>query len=209
MVDYPPKTSVKNLPALLQDVTVLVVDPDLPIANIIKHVLNSLGFGNIIIRHSGAEAAEIFKSQTIDFIITDFDMTTVDGEQSFVEFVRNSPESPNPSVPVIMLTGHTEQQEVEMARDLGVSEIAAKPFTAKSLCDRIVRIIENPRSFIITKRYTGPDRRRKTDGPPENSADRRSGRKGSAKDRKSGTDSPKKTKSGFRILERWIGKKHE
>lgn len=194
MVDYAPKTSVKNLSELLQNVTVLVVDPDLPIANIIKHVLHNLGFGNIIIRHSVAEAVEVFTSQTIDFIITDFDMTTLDGKQNFVEFVRNSPESPNPYVPIIMLTGHTEQTEVEQARDLGISEFAAKPFTAKSLCDRIVRIIENPRSFIITKRYTGPDRRRKSETPPEEAGERRGKRK---------EDKPTK----MNIFERWIGKR--
>lgn len=205
MVDYPPKTSVKNLPSLLQQVTVLVVDPDLPIANIIKHVLDSLGFGTIIIRHSGEEAAEVFRSRTVDFIITDFDMTVVGGEQSFVEFVRTSPESPNPAVPIIMLTGHTEQQEVEMARDLGVSEIAAKPFTAKSLCDRIVRIIENPRSFIITKRYTGPDRRRKTERTPDAASDRR--REDKAEGKEPVAPERKKSAGGLKIFERWIGKK--
>lgn len=197
MVDYAPKTSVKNLSALLQPVTVLVVDPDPPIANIIKHVLSSLGFGNIVIRHSGAEAVEVLRSRAVDFIITDFDMITADGAQSFVEFVRTSPESPNPGVPIIMLTGHTEQQEIEMARDMGVSEIASKPFTAKSLCDRIVRIIENPRSFIITKRYTGPDRRRREEGPPK-AGDRR-------------TDSEPEVKiippGKTGILKRLIGKK--
>lgn len=199
MVESPTKTSVKNLPALLQKVTVLVVDPDPPIANIIKHVLNSLGFGNILIEHSGEAAVEVFKSQTVDFIITDFDMTSDDGTQSFVEFVRTSSESPNPYVPIIMLSGHTEQQEVEMARDLGISELAAKPFTAKSLCDRIMRVIENPRSFIITKRYTGPDRRRKKE-PPPNTGSRRS-------NEKNAKDSNAKTSGNIGFFERLIGKK--
>lgn len=199
MVDYTPKTSVKNLSSLLQKVTVLVVDPDPPIANIVKHVLNSLGFGNIIIEHDGASAVEVFKSQNVDFIITDFDITTDESGQSFVEFIRTSPESPNPAVPVIMLTGHTEQHDIENARDMGVSEIAAKPFTAKSLCDRIVRIIENPRSFIITKRYTGPDRRRKAESPPV-SGDRRTRGKQSR-------NGEKKASVGKKIIERWIGKK--
>lgn len=202
MVEYTPKTSVKNLSTLLQKVTVLVVDPDLPIANIVKHVLSSLGFGTILIEHDGDSAVEVFKSQSVDFIITDFDISTGEGDeaQSFVEFIRKSPESPNPAVPVIMLTGHTEQHDIESARDLGVSEIASKPFTAKSLCDRIVRIVENPRSFIITKRYTGPDRRRKLKSPPV-AGDRRKS------DVEKAQDSKKKISVGKKLFDRWKGNK--
>lgn len=192
MADYSSKTSVKNLPELLEKVTVLVVDPDPPIANIIKHVLNSLGFGNILIEHDSKEAVKTYVANSIDFIITDMDMELVDGERTFVEFIRNAPESPNPYVPIILLTGHTEQQDIEAARDQGVTEIAAKPFTAKSLFDRIIRVIENPRSFIITKRYTGPDRRRRSDASPTGVNRRK-------------TDSEANQKSS--IFQRLLGKK--
>lgn len=173
-MDYQPKTSIKNLSLLLQKVTVLVVDPDKPIANIIKHMLSSLGFGNILVQHDGEGAAKALRDNTVDFIICDVDIIfdSGEGEQPFIEFIRTSPNSPNKTVPIIVLTGHTEKQEIESTRDMGVSEVVAKPFTAKQLCDRVVRIIENPRSFIITKRYTGPDRRRREEEPPKN-GDRR------------------------------------
>jgi CheY-like chemotaxis protein len=178
MADYTSKNSVKNLPSLLQKVTVMVVDPDPLIANIIKYVLGNLGFGSIVIEHNSKSAAETFVAKTIDFIITDFDETLIDEEYTFIEFIRNSPESPNPYVPIILLTGHTEKHDIETARDQGVTEIAAKPFTAKSLCNRIIQVIENPRSFIITKRYTGPDRRRRREDPPPNGNRREADAKG-------------------------------
>src|SRR5690606_3649140 len=95
------------------------------------------------------------------------------GVLNFIQFIRTSPDSPNRYVPIVMLTGHTDREEVEAARDMGITEFASKPFTAKPLTDRIMRIIENPRSFIITNRYTGPDRRRR-DLPPPAAGDRRS-----------------------------------
>lgn len=166
-MDYHPKTSVRNLSLLLQKVSVLVVDPDPRIANIVKHVLLNLGFGTLHIVHSFTEGREIIKTKQVDFVITDYDGDQLaEGEQSFIEFIRTSPDSPNPYVPIIMVTGHTDFTEVQAARDMGITEFAAKPFTAKSLTDRIVRIIENPRSFIITKRYTGPDRRHRDLAPP-------------------------------------------
>ena len=164
MVDYQPKTSIRNLPMLLQKVSVMIVDPDMRIANIVKHVLLNLGFGTIHMEQTSRSAIERLKTDQVDFIITEYDPVPVDGENLFIKHIRTSPDSPNPTVPIIMLTGHTLQDDVKNARDMGITEFASKPFTAKGLCDRIVRIIENPRSFIITKRYAGPDRRRR-DGP--------------------------------------------
>jgi two-component system chemotaxis response regulator CheY len=63
-------------------------------------------------------------------------------------------------VPIIMLTGHSEKQRVVSARDAGVTEFLVKPISAKSLYDRIVNVVVNPRPFIKTNAYFGPDRRR-------------------------------------------------
>jgi CheY-like chemotaxis protein len=73
---------------------------------------------------------------------------------------------------VIMLTAHGEKEDVELARDAGVTEYVVKPFTAKTLFDRIVWLVENPRSFIFSKGYVGPERRRHG-RPPDGVADRR------------------------------------
>jgi len=59
-----------------------------------------------------------------------------------------------------MLTGHSEKKRVIAARDAGVTEFLAKPISAKALYQRILNIVANPRPFIRTKNYFGPDRRR-------------------------------------------------
>ena len=59
-----------------------------------------------------------------------------------------------------MLTGHTEKARVTAARDAGITEFLAKPISAKALYQRIVNVVANPRPFIKTKTYFGPDRRR-------------------------------------------------
>jgi DNA-binding response OmpR family regulator len=59
-----------------------------------------------------------------------------------------------------MLTGHSEKKRVVAARDAGVTEFLAKPISAKGLYQRIVNVVANPRPFIKTKTYFGPDRRR-------------------------------------------------
>jgi two-component system, chemotaxis family, chemotaxis protein CheY len=58
------------------------------------------------------------------------------------------------------VTGHSEKKRVISARDAGVTEFLAKPISAKSLYHRILNIVINPRPFIKSKNYFGPDRRR-------------------------------------------------
>ena len=104
-------------------------------------------------------ALKVLEERTIDLILTDMVMSPMDGIE-FTYKVRNAPDSPNPFVPVIMITGHAERSRVMQARDAGVTEFLAKPISAKGLYQRIMNVVTNPRPFIKTKNYFGPDRRR-------------------------------------------------
>ncbi len=94
--------------------------------------------------------------------------------------IRTDPQTPNPFVPVIMLTGHTHIDQVRQARDAGVNEFIAKPVSVKTMMQRLVSVIESPRPYVRTKVYFGPCRRRRGAdeyrGPERR--DRRSGRAG-------------------------------
>ena len=68
---------------------------------------------------------------------------------------------------------NTETQRVVEARDAGINEFLAKPISAKAIYLRIASIIDRPRSFIRTKAYFGPDRRRQNLGPPRGVSERR------------------------------------
>ena len=76
------------------------------------------------------------------------------------QMIRQPGANTNPYVPIIMLTGHSEKKRVIAARDAGVTEFLAKPISAKGLYQRILNVVANPRPFIRTKTYFGPDRRR-------------------------------------------------
>ena len=77
-----------------------------------------------------------------------------------VQMIRQPGGNANPYVPIIMLTGHSEKHRVVRARDAGITEFLAKPISAKGLYQRILNVVANPRPFIKTKTYFGPDRRR-------------------------------------------------
>ena len=137
----------------------LIVDDNKHMCMLIRTILNAFGVRNVIEATDGADALKVMKHFPADIIICDWVMQPLDGLE-FVRLVRTGKDSPNPYVPVIMLTGHTERHRVMEAREAGVSEFLAKPVSPKKIYTRIRSIIEHQRNFIKTKTYFGPDRRR-------------------------------------------------
>jgi two-component system chemotaxis response regulator CheY len=73
--------------------------------------------------------------------------------------VRNSSDSKNPYLPIIMMTGFADRPRVCEARDAGVTEMVVKPVTARSVIDRLTAVVFHPRPFVRTEDYFGPRRR--------------------------------------------------
>ena len=94
-----------------------------------------------------------------DIVLTDWAMPIFDGLE-LAQMIRQPGANANPYVPIIMLTGHSEKKRARPARDAGITEFMAKPISAKALYQRILNVVANPRPFIKTKTYFGPDRRR-------------------------------------------------
>jgi len=149
----------------------LIVDDNKHMRALVKSILHALGVKNVVEASDGADAFKELRHFPADVIICDWNMSPLDG-LDFVRMVRTGSDSPNPFVPIIMLTGHTEMNRVMEARDSGVHEFLAKPISAKKLYTRIRSIIENPRSFVRAGLYFGPDRRR-TVNPNYNGKERR------------------------------------
>ena len=125
-------------------------------------VLKRLGVKNIYQAADGKQAFESFKKENQDIILTDWVMDPVDGLELTRE-IRSNSLSPNRMVPIILITGYSARPRVEKARDAGVTEFLVKPFTAADIAKRICHVISNPRDFIETKDFFGPDRRRRVD----------------------------------------------
>ena len=147
----------------LERLNFLIVDDNKHMRALVTAILSALGGRNVLEAADGADGIKELRHFPADIIICDWNMDPLDGID-FTRMVRTASDSPNPFVPIIMLTGHTEMNRVVEARDAGVHEFLAKPISAKSLFARIRSIIERPRPFIRTKgmnAYFGPDRRRK------------------------------------------------
>ena len=154
---------------------ILLVDDNHHMRLLLTEILRAIGVREVYEAANGAEALQLLRNNPIDIVITDLAMQPLDGID-LVRRLRNANESPNPMVPVIMVTGHSTLRRVAEARDVGVTEFLSKPVTARGVIERISRVVEHPRPFVKSGTYFGPDRRRRDDpnypGPYRRLSDR-------------------------------------
>jgi CheY-like chemotaxis protein len=155
----------------ISELDILVVDDNASMLRMLCGMLRALGASNVREAANGADAFEMNRGQEANLIICDWNMKPVNGIQ-LTQMLRNDTDTPNPYVPVILVTGFTDRERVMSARDSGIHEFLAKPASARSLYARICQTIECPRPFIRTPDYFGPDRRRRPD-PSYDGSERR------------------------------------
>jgi CheY-like chemotaxis protein len=141
---------------------VLVVDDNVHMRRLVITILQAFGVHQIGEAGSGESAWETVRETNPDILILDWVMEGMSGVD-LVRMLRSDPRSPNPFVPVIMLTGHTSREHVQQARDAGANEFIAKPVSVRTMMSRLAAVIEHPRPFVRTSRYFGPCRRRRQD----------------------------------------------
>lgn len=154
----------QNMPWGVEQLKVLVVEDKQHMRSLLRALLNVLGIHEIFEAPNGAAALDVLRAKRCDLILSDMSMDGMDGLE-FTRQVRGLNRKLNPTVPIIMISGHSERNKVEAARDAGVSEFLVKPITLQNLQTRITEILERPRRFVTSDGYSGPDRRRK---PREN-----------------------------------------
>lgn len=150
---------------------VFIVEDNEYIRNTLENLLRYFEFGRIATAANGEDAIEYMKTLggagnrvAPDIIISDLVMTPING-LLFLRWMRTAKESGNRMIPFVMLSGAADEAYVNSARDLGATEFLAKPFSAASVYNHLLRVIEHPRQFVATTKYFGPDRRRQKQGP--------------------------------------------
>jgi CheY-like chemotaxis protein len=138
----------------------LVVDDNPHMRKLVVTVLQAFGAVQIFEAADAMRAWAMLRDTNPDVVFLDWMMEGMTG-LDLMRMVRTNAASPNPFVPVIMLTGYTQLDHVRAARDAGVNEFLAKPVSARAILARLTAVIEHPRAFVRTKAYFGPCRRRR------------------------------------------------
>ncbi len=143
----------------ISQVNVLIVEDNLHFRTLMRTILKALGVETVEEARDGAEAMEVLASFDADMAIIDWKMDGVDGVEC-VRRIRHGEDNVDKFLPIIMVTGYTDETLANEARNAGVNDFLSKPISAKSLLSRINSVISDNRAYINSGGYFGPDRRR-------------------------------------------------
>ena len=156
----------------LTDAVTMVIDDNQFSLDLTIQVLKGFGARTRYACKDPLEAMQILQDHSVDLLVVDSEMPTMDG-YDLVSWLRRSKLEPNAFVPVIMTAGHVRRSRVLKARDCGANFMVAKPFSPLTLLERITWAARDGRPFLEVGDYFGPDRRFREDGPPERGERRR------------------------------------
>ena len=109
---------------------ILVCDDDKEIVKAIEIYLNKEGY-NFLKTYNGEEALKVLKNNTIHLVILDIMMPVKDGIETLNEIRKTE------SIPVIMLSAKSEDEDKIKGLNLGADDYVTKPFNPLELIARV------------------------------------------------------------------------
>ena len=110
--------------------TILVVDDEPKITQLVRDYLERAGFG-VLVAYDGKKALSLAKTEKPDMIILDLGLPQLDGLDFTREFRKTS------NAPIIMLTARAEETDKLIGLELGADDYMTKPFSPKELVARV------------------------------------------------------------------------
>ena len=121
---------------------VMVVDDEPKIVQLARDYLEHAGFA-VVVAHDGKAALATARAEIPDLVILDLGLPELDG----LDVARALRAESN--VPIVMLTGRSEESDKLVGLELGADDYVTKPFSPKELVARVravLRRTERPRS---------------------------------------------------------------
>ena len=157
----------------LRDLAILIADPSPYLRTLVQGMLRGFGAGKMLEVENMDAAVAALRSNRIDVILCDGGLPP-DGGFTLTRSIRRDAASEHRSIPILLMTSDTRETTIKQGRDAGANMVVAKPLSPANLYDRLAWVAFNPRQYIDTATYFGPDRRFKNEGGPNGIGRRRS-----------------------------------
>lgn len=125
---------------------ILVIEDEAFMRRLILRVLYELGVTHTFEAENGSEGLTQIKtlSGKLDLIICDLEMPVISGLK-FIEGLRKGIACKNSvDLPVIILTGHSDEENIQKAVKLGIQGFLVKPISSAALQKRIISAVGAP-----------------------------------------------------------------
>jgi CheY-like chemotaxis protein len=156
---------MKNSAVNLRDLVILVADPNAYLRRVVHGILRGFGANKVLEVEHYLGLLQALSSQKIDILLCDMRLPPYGGLK-LTRTIRRNADNENRTVPILLMSSDPSEWMIKNARDAGANMVVAKPMSPSSLYDRLGWIAFNPRPFIDTASYFGPDRRFKIEGYP-------------------------------------------
>lgn len=114
---------------------ILVIEDEDILREVITDYLNEDGY-KALEAADGETALELFQSNSIDLVILDIGLPKVDGWSVCRRIRKNS------SVPIIILTARSDEEDSLLGYDLGADDYLIKPYSPRVLMAKVRRFLE-------------------------------------------------------------------
>jgi DNA-binding response OmpR family regulator len=146
---------------------VLVVDDDDSVRESLRKVLQDAGY-DVVLAAGGLEAANRFEPEEIDLLLLDLNLPSQSGWDVFEHLTTR-----HPFVPVIIITGMSDQYRT--ARAAGVGALFEKPVEVPALLETMAGLLAETKEHRLQRlcghldnlRYEPPARAASNQGQPE------------------------------------------
>jgi DNA-binding response OmpR family regulator len=119
---------------MAQSKTVLIVDDEVKLTEVVKSYLESAGYKTAC-AHNGVDAVRLFERVSPVLIILDLMLPDMTGEEVCKAIRKKS------RVPIIMLTAKIEDADVINGLDIGADDYMTKPFSPRQLLARVEAVL--------------------------------------------------------------------
>ncbi|MCW5298306.1 chemotaxis response regulator CheY [Herbaspirillum lusitanum] len=117
----------------------LVVDDFSTMRRIVRNLLKELGYTNVDEAEDGVQGLQKLRSDTFDFVVSDWNMPNMDG-LTMLQEIRKDPALAK--LPVLMVTAEAKKENIVAAAQAGANGYVVKPFTAATLDEKLGKIFE-------------------------------------------------------------------
>lgn len=124
----------------------------------LRIVLTAAGVGHVVQIEDSRRALTLLASEHFDAVFVE--ETHLDG-LNFARSARKRAALRNPLIPIFAVYSGPKRRDVERARDLGVTGVICRPISPKTVSDKLLSALLQPRPFISAPNFFGPDRRAK------------------------------------------------
>jgi len=129
--------------SIFQNKSVLVALDNPPTAKMLSGILKILQFGTVDTAEDGGQAFRSFQTKNHDIVITELEMSPMDGRYLVTKIRDENSGSPNTSVPVLLNAGQSVSLDIESLRADGFTDLLLSPFSFDDVKTRLSYILQN------------------------------------------------------------------